>query len=340
MSMNVDRRGFLTTAAAAAIVTSFSIRKASAAPQYSFKYGANVPATHPLVARMQEAADAISKESDGRFQLNIFPNNQLGGDSDMLSQIRSGGLEFFSVSGVSALSTLIPQGAIYGVGFAWPDYNTVWRAMDGELGTYLRRQITNAGLIVMDKIWDSGFRQITTRTRAIEKPADLASLKIRVPVSALWTSLFEGLGASPSSINLAEVYSALQTSIVDGEENSLVIISTNKFYEVQKHCAITNHMWDGYWLIGNRRAWSGLPDDLKDIVSRNFNAAAVRQRQDVERLNSQLATDLAGMGLQFTKPDRAAFQDKLRQSGFYTNWKAKFGDEGWDLLEKAVGKLA
>ena len=148
----------------------------------------------------------------------MFPNNQLGGDTDMLSQVRSGALEFFSVSGVAGLSTVIPAGSMYGIGFAWPDYPTVWRAMDGELGALFRKQINGAGLFVMDRIWNSGFRQITTRSKPIVKPEDLAGLKIRVPVSTLWTSMFSALGASPSSINLSEVYSALQTKVVDGQE--------------------------------------------------------------------------------------------------------------------------
>ena len=115
----------------------------------------------------------------------MFPNNQLGGDTDMLSQVRSGVLEFFSVSGVAGLSTVIPAGSMYGVGFAWPDYPTVWRAMDGELGALFRKQINGAGLFVMDRIWNSGFRQITTRSKPIVKPEDLAGLKMRVPVSSL-----------------------------------------------------------------------------------------------------------------------------------------------------------
>ena len=212
MKTNLTRRGFMGAAAAVTTVSTFGIRRASAAPAFEYKYGTNVPATHPLSARAVEAADKILKESDGRFALKVFPNNQLGGDSDMLSQVRSGALEFFSVSGVAGLSTLIPAGSMYGVGFAWPDYPTVWRAMDGELGALFRKQINGAGLFVMDRIWDSGFRQITTKSKPIVKPEDLAGLKIRVPVSTLWTSMFSALGASPSSINLSEVYSALQTN--------------------------------------------------------------------------------------------------------------------------------
>jgi len=221
MKTKITRRGFIGAAATLTTVSTFGIRRASAAPAFEYKYGTNVPVTHPLTARALEAAEKIRKESDGRFELKVFPNNQLGGDTDMLSQVRSGALEFFSVSGVAGLSTVIPAGSMYGIGFAWPDYQTVWRAMDGELGALFRKQINGAGLFVMDRIWNSGFRQITTRSKPIVKPEDLAGLKIRVPISSLWTSMFAALGASPSSINLSEVYSALQTKVVDGQETLL-----------------------------------------------------------------------------------------------------------------------
>ena len=340
MNTNLTRRGFIGAAAAAATVPTLSIRHArAAAPAFEYKYGTNVPATHPLSARALEAADKILKESDGRFALKVFPNNQLGGDTDMLSQVRSGALEFFSVSGVAGLSTLIPAGSMYGIGFAWPDYPTVWRAMDGELGALFRKQINGAGLFVMDRIWDSGFRQITTKSKPIVKPGDLAGLKLRVPVSTLWTSMFSALGASPSSINLSEVYSALQTNVVDGQENPLVTINTAKFYEVQKYCSLTNHMWDGYWFIGNRRAWERLPTDLKEIVSRNINEAALLQRADVEKLGNTLKAELQAKGLEFTDPDRPAFREALRKAGFYDQWKKKYGDQAWGVFEQAVGQL-
>jgi tripartite ATP-independent transporter DctP family solute receptor len=338
MDIKFTRRGFIGTAAAVTTVSTFSIRHArAAAPAFEYKYGTNVPVTHPLSARALEAADKILKESDGRFALKVFPNNQLGGDSDMLSQVRSGALEFFSVSGVAGLSTLIPAGSMYGIGFAWPDYPTVWRAMDGELGALFRKQINGAGLF---RIWNSGFRQITTRSKPIVKPEDLAGLKIRVPVSTLWTSMFSALGASPSSINLSEVYSALQTKVVDGQENPLVTIDTAKFYEVQKYCALTNHMWDGYWFIGNRKAWERLPTDLKEIVSRNINDAALLQRTDVENLSNSLKDELQTKGLEFTDPDRSAFREALRKAGFYQEWKKRFGDQAWGVFEAAVGQLA
>ena len=147
---------------------------------------------------------------------------------------------------MNVLSTLIPTASIWGVGFAWKDYETLWRALDGKLGASLRAQITKAGLIPLEKIWDNGFRQITTSTRPIGKPEGLKGMKIRVPINALWTSLFESLGASPTGINFAEVYSALQTKVVDGQENPPAIIAAAKLYEVQRYCALTNHIWDGW----------------------------------------------------------------------------------------------
>jgi TRAP-type C4-dicarboxylate transport system substrate-binding protein len=101
---------------------------------------------------------------------------------------------------------------------------------------------------------------------------------------------------------------------------------------------MTNHMWDGFWILANRRAWEALPDDMKDVVSRNFNAAAELQRKDVMALNQSLRGDLEGHGMTFNVPDPVPFQEKLRSANFYSDWKGKYGDEAWAILEKAVGK--
>ena len=307
--------------------------------QWTYKYANNLPETHPMNLRAREMAAAIKQETNGRFDLQIFPNSQLGSDTDTLSQIRSGGVEFFTLSGL-ILSTLVPAASINGMGFAFPDYDTAWKAMDGDLGAYIRAQIAKANLVAMDKIWDNGFRQTTTSTKPVRAPDDFRGMKLRVPVSPLWTSMFKALDASPASINFNEVYSALQTKVVDGQENPLAIISTAKLYEVQKYCSLTNHMWDGFWFLANRRAWEALPDDVRGIVAKHINAAGVKERDDVAKLNATLQQDLAAKGLVFNRPDPALFRDKLRAAGFYTEWKVKYGDEAWSLLEKSVGKLA
>jgi len=337
--MNIQRRTVLRTAAAASTLA-LPLRHAFAQKKpYSYKYANNLPVTHPMNIRAKEMADAIRAETQGQVDIQIFPNNQLGSDTDMLSQLRSGGVEFFTLSGL-ILATLVPAASISGVGFAFPDYASVWKAMDGELGAHIRQQIAKANILAMDRIWDNGFRQITSSSKPIAAPADLKGFKVRVPVSPLWTSMFKALEAAPTSINFAEVYSALQTKIVDGQENPLAIISTAKLYEVQKYCSMSNHMWDGFWFLANKRAWDRLPPDLQVIVARHVNAAALKERTDVAELNTGLQKELAAKGMQINQPDPAAFRDQLRKAGFYAEWKAKYGDEAWALLERSVGKLA
>ena len=99
-------------------------------------------------------------------------------------------------------------------------------------------------------------------------------------------------------------------------------------------------MWDGYWFMGNKKIFEGMPQDLQAIVTRNVAEAAELQRAEVYKLNETLATDLKAKGMAFNNGNTDAFREKLRQSGFYKDWKAKFGDEPWNLLEKYVGKLA
>jgi TRAP-type transport system periplasmic protein len=337
--MILSRRRLLTTASTAfaggMLGMPFIARGQQA--EFTYKFANNSAESHPLNVRAREMAAAIKAETNGRFDLQIFPSSQLGSDTDTLSQVRSGGVEFFSLSGL-ILSTLVPAASINGMGFAFPDYATVWKAMDGDLGAYVRQQIAKANLVAMDKIWDNGFRQTTSSAKPINTPEDLRGFKIRVPVSPLWTSMYKAFEAAPTSINFNEVYTALQTKVVDGQENPLAILSTAKLYEVQKYCSLTNHMWDGFWILANRRAWERLPQDVRAIVAKHFNTAAEKQREDVAKLNAGLQADLTAKGMMFNQPDPAPFRDKLRQAGFYTEWKGKYGDEAWALLERAAGK--
>lgn len=337
--MSISRRNVLRGAAAAA---TFAVPVHGAFAQkaeFTLKYANNLPLAHPMNARAKEMADAIRAETKGRVDFQVFPAGQLGSDTDMLSQLRAGGIDFFTLSGL-ILSTLVPGSAITGVGFAFSDYDTVWKALDGDLGAHVRGQIAKANLVAMDKIWDNGFRQISSSTRPIASADDLKGFKIRVPVSPMWTSMFKAFDSAPTSINFAEVYSALQTKVVDGQENPLAILDTAKLFEVQKYVSVTNHMWDGFWFLANRRSWERLPEDLRAIVAKNINAAGMKQRADVATLNAGLQKTLTDKGMVFNLPKSDSFRAKLRQAGFYAEWKSKFGDEAWAILERYCGKLS
>ncbi|EON12379.1 MULTISPECIES: TRAP transporter substrate-binding protein [Pandoraea] len=337
---NMDRRHFIKVVAATSAAAATGLYQTQArAAEFTLKFANNLPISHPMNIRAKEMAQKIAEQSKGRIDFQIYPNNQLGTDSDMLSQIRSGAIDYFTLSPL-ILGTLVPSAQISGVGFAFKDYGQVWAAMDGDLGAHVRGQIAKTSVFAFDKIWENGYRQITTSSRPINSPADLKGLKIRVPTSPLWTSMFRAFDSSPTSINFAEVYSALQTHIVEAQENPLALLTTAKLYEVQKYVSMTNHMWDGFWFLANKQKWDKLPKDLQAIVTANVNAAAMAQRDDVRKLNDGVMAELKQKGLVFNAPNNEQFREKLRAAGFYAEWHKKFGDEAWTTLEKYTGKLA
>lgn len=338
--MRLNRRTFFAGTAAAALAAPTLFAGRAQATEFSLRLATTLPPDHPTNVRLNEAAAAILEESGGRVEILVFPAGQLGSPADLLSQVRSGALDFYPISAL-ILSTLVPVLATVGIGFAFPNYDAVWKAMDGDLGAHLRDQINATGSIVaMDRMWDSGFRQTTTTKVQIQTPADLAGLKLRIPAAPIWTSMFTALKAAPTAVDINELYSALQTGIVDGQENPLPVVQGFRLYEVQKHCAMTNHMWDGFFILANKNSFEALPEDLRAIVAKHFDEAAPKQRADVAAADAAGRADLESKGMVINDVDPAAFRAELASSGFYAQWKSSLGDEAWSLLEASVGKLA
>ena len=333
--MKLTRRSF--AAGAAGTVATFGILR-QARGAISAKMASNLPSGHPMLTRLQAAMDMIKADTNGELEIKIFPNSQLGGDLEVLTQLRAGAVQFYPLAGAQ-LSTLVPIASLNGVGFAFSNIADVWKAMDGEVGGLIRDGLGNSGLFVFEKMYDNGFRQMTSGTRPIEKPADLKGLPIRVPPSPLSTSLFKAFGAAPQSISFGEVYTALQTKLVEAQENPLSLVETAKFYEVQKYVSMTNHMWDGFWILANRASWGRLPKAVQEVVDKRFNEAALLERDDVAKLNDSIAGKLKAAGMQFIEPNRQTFRDALNATTFYAEWKEKFGAKAWATLEKYTGKL-
>ena len=338
MTSNTKRRTFIQCAAAAGALTVVGRPAFAQTAEFTLKWANNIPVTHPSNIRTREAVEAIKKETNGKVDIQIFPNNQLGGDTDMLSQVRSGAIDIFPLSGL-ILQTLVPLAGINGLAFAFKDYQTVWAAMDGELGAYIRAAIAKVNLHSFDKILDNGYRNITTSTKPINTAEDLKGFKIRVPVSPLWTSMFKAFGAAPTGINFSEVYSSLQTKVIEGQENPLAIIDIAKLYEVQKYCSMTGHMWDGQWILANGRRWNALPKEIQAVITKHVTEAVMKQRDDIRRLNNGLEAQLKAKGMVFNYPDAKSFRDALSKAGFYKEWREKFGNEAMAKLEKYSGKL-
>lgn len=309
------------------------------AAEFELKYATGQDPTHPVNLRAKQAHDRIREATSGRVNIKLFPANQLGSDTDLLAQVRNGSVDFLNLSSL-ILATFVPVSGITSVGFAFKSYDDVWKAMDGELGNHVRAEIAKTPIFTVSKIWDNGFRHITSSGREIKSAADLKGFKMRVPPAPALTSLFKALEAAPSPINFNEVYTALQTKVVEGQENPLAITATARLYEVQKSCSLTGHVWDGYWVLGNKRSFQRLPADLQQIIQRELDKAATEQRADVAKLNGSLTTDLKAKGIKMLDVPQEDFRRKLTSTPFYSEWKTKYGATAWELLEKVSGKLA
>ena len=215
MTHAFTRRQFGTLAAGGIALALPSRHVFAQAGEIKLKYGTAFPADHPGTLRIKEAAEAIRKDTGGKVDFQVYPTSQLGSEPDMISQTRAGAIDFMSTAGTN-LQTLVPTAGINGVAFAFKDYATVWAAMDGDVGAHVRTALAKVNLHVFDKCLDNGYRNITSATKAINTPDDLKGFKIRVPGIPLWLSMFKALGAAPTAIPFGELYSALQTKVVDG----------------------------------------------------------------------------------------------------------------------------
>jgi tripartite ATP-independent transporter DctP family solute receptor len=336
--MIINRRHFMGGAATA--IGAAALSSKAIAAQFNYKLGHSTPADHPFSKRLVEASKEVLEQTSGKLNIQIFPNSQLGGDNDLLSQVRSGAIQFFPGAGL-ILAAVLPVIGIDGMGFAFPSYEQIWPAMDGDLGAYVKQQIAaKTNLVALDTMWDLGYRQITNSLRPITDAKDVVGLKLRVPGAPPLVSMFQALGVSPVSMQYGEVYTALQTKVVDGQENPLSQIDSGKFYEVQKYLSLTNHVWDGFWIVANGDAWKRLPPDIQAVVNKVFTEKGKAERADLVTLNAGLVDKLKSKGLTVNTPDTTSFRAKLHDAGFYTDWKKRIGDEAWELLEKYTGKLA
>jgi len=339
-----NRRHFLKKATGLAAATlappilSLPNRSRAAAASQRLKLAISLPERHPISMGLQTACADILQESRGRLAIEVFANGELGSDTDTISQVRAGAIDFLSTAGL-VWGTLVPVASVSVTAFAFPDYPTVWKAMDGELGAHVRAAFAAVNLEPMTRLWDHGFRHITMAARPIDSPQGLVGAKIRVPMSPMLISQFRALGAAPTSINYSELYTALQTHIVDGQENPLSLVEAGKLYEVQRYCSLTAHAWDGFWLCANQQSWHRLPGDLREIAARNFDSHALKERSANAELNSTLLKTLQSRGMTLNTVDPGPWRKVLQKTGYYHDWKQRLGAHTWDLLEKYSGAL-
>jgi TRAP-type transport system periplasmic protein len=302
---------------------------------FHYRLGANQPAASPTARRLAEMAEAIRRETDGVFRLEVFPESRLGPDPQMFADLQKGALEFY-MSG-ALLGGVAPTSALPLLPFAFKDSRAVFAALDGALGDIIRGELAAGGFHAFARSWQNGFHHITTSTRPIANAADFAGLKIRSPGGAFAADFFATLGAEPGMVPFSGLYGALKAKTFDGQSDPLGVVQSLKLYEVQGHLSLTAHWWTGFTLIANAGAWQNLPVEIQAVVSRNADKFALLQRADVETINAAGAQVLARHGMIVNEADIASIRARL--GDFYARWRTRFDPAAWALMEEAAGGL-
>jgi tripartite ATP-independent transporter DctP family solute receptor len=335
MTHRIGRRRFVA-ASSAAFANIAVIRAPARAAQFTYKYGTDQSISSPVTTRAKEMWAAVERETGGRLHVDTFPDSMLGGDTDMMAQVRSGALQFLTEAG-QILGSVAPIAQIGAVAFAFANTKAAFNAVDGPLGELIRTEVGKVGVHVLAHPWDNGFREITAN-RPIRNAGDVQGLKMRVPASPITLDLFRALGAAPVPLNVSELYTSLQTHLVDGQENALININQSRLFEVQSTLNLSNHMWDCWWWLCNSDAWNALPPDIQAIVQRNVTKYAALQRADFAALTASLTDKLHRLGMTVYPCDTASFKAHL--GGYYAKWRGVFGDAAWSRLEQSAGKLS
>ncbi len=302
LNYRISRRRFTLCLAAAG--GSILLPRRLPAAEFNLRSFHNQPADSPLHKRLIEMWSAVATETHGRVHVETFAdNNQTpGGDPAVLKMLVDGRLEFFNLNG-GLIGTVVPAVNVQGIPFVFRTQTQVYRALDGDLGDYLGQEMRAKG------IYDA----------------------------PIYVECWRALGATPVIANFDKLYETLQTHAADAQDNPLNVVELLKLYEVQKYESLTSHMWSGFNLIANLKAWERLPADVQAVIQRNAARFARLQRADNEALNNTLRTRLADRGMTFNTADAASFKAML--GGYYARWKQEIGQKTWTLLERHVGKL-
>jgi tripartite ATP-independent transporter DctP family solute receptor len=304
-------------------------------PRFRYRLGLNQPGASPTVKRVTEMAEAIRRETDGEFLVEVFPESRLGPDPKMFADLCSGALEFFMAG--ATLGDVAPTSALPLLPFAFPDSKAVFAALDGTLGDQIRSELAKNGIHAFRHCLQNGFHHLTTSTRPINTAADLAGLKIRSPGGAIARDFFETFGAEAGYVPFSQMYDALKARSFDGQSDPLGVVLSLRLYEVQTYLSLTAHWWSGFTLLANAAAWRALPEEIHQVVERNAEKFALLQREDIEQVNAAGAEQLASRGMAVNTADTNSFQATL--GPFYARWREKAGPVAWELLETYAGGL-
>ncbi|MCS3504319.1 MULTISPECIES: TRAP transporter substrate-binding protein [Achromobacter] len=250
-------------------------------------------------------AEVVKAKSAGRIEVQVAPSAQLGDDAAMVTAVRTGALDM-TANSQGAVSVAVPEYAAFGMPFMFSTPDQAFKLLDGPLGQELAKKTAEKGMVVLG-YWDNGIRHMTNSKHPIAKVEDMKGLKMRTPPDAVLVDIMQALGAQAQQIKFAELYVALQQGVVDGQENPLVNFHASKLYEVQKHLALTSHMFQMTPFLMSKRSWDRLPEADRKVLQEAAAEATQLQRKLSADADAKLLDELKAKGVQVTTVNKAEF---------------------------------
>lgn len=302
------KRTMIKTLVAAAALAAFGVANAQVSER-NIKFATQNPKGHPLVMGMEKFAEIVKTKSAGKIKVNLFPGGILGGDAPNVSALQGGTLEMITMnSGI--LASQVKEFAVFDFPFLFANSKEADAVVDGPFGKKMHAKLPEKGIIGLT-YWELGFRNMTNNKRPINKVEDFAGLKIRVipnPINLDWV---KALGANPTPMAFPEVYGALESGALDGQENPFSVVQANKFNEVQKFLTVTNHVYNPQSVIISKKFWETLSADEKKLIGDAAVEAGQYERQVARDAAGTALAALKKAGMQVNELP-AAELDKLR----------------------------
>lgn len=288
-----------TVLAAAALAVAGSAAMAQDIQERTIKFGHLNNADHAVSFGVKRFAELLAAKSGGKLKVQEFPSNQLGNEMQQQSALQ-GGVQEMSAPATTSLAGIVKEFGLVDFPFAVSTFEQADALLDGPLGQTLISKLPEKGLVALG-YWDLGFRNVTNSKRAITKPEDMEGLKLRVIPNPVFLESFKAFKANPVPMPFAELYGALESKAVDGQENPFAVILSNKIYEVNKFVSATNHVYAANIVLVSKRFWDKLSPVEQKIMHEAANEARGYQRQ-VSRAAAQKAVgELQAKGMQYNE---------------------------------------
>jgi tripartite ATP-independent transporter DctP family solute receptor len=268
-------------------------------PERLIRFGHLNNTDHPVSLGVKRFAELLAAKSGGRLKVQEYPASQLGNELQQQAALQ-GGVQQMAAPATTSLAGIVKEFGLLDFPFAVGSFAQADALLDGPFGQALIARLPDKGLVALG-YWDLGFRNVTNSRRAITRPEDLEGLKLRVIPNPVFIETFKAFKANPVPMPFAELYGALETKAVDGQENPFAVILSNKFHEVQKHVSATHHVYAANIVLVSRKFWDQLSPAEQKVMNEAADEARTYQRQVSRAAAQKAVAELQTKGMQFNE---------------------------------------